>query len=201
MDISRLDKFKRFVEENRIPVCRQIAYGFNLSEDDAKDIYQNSIIVLYNKLDADMPDSLPNFFYGIWYRQALKFVRDHKRTVNCDMTEVSRMGSGRYRVSLNRVNEILRAAHTGRISPQSTMLPDAAFDEKQMKEKVKNALDSMAQRCRQLLRKYYLEGYSWSELAQLFDMKNADSAKSAANRCRRRFEEKYRELEIYVKDK
>ena len=70
-----------------------------------------------------------------------------------------------------------------------------------MKELVHNALNEMAESCRQLLTKYYLEGYNWDEIAVFLKMSNAESAKSAANRCRRRFGEKYKGLEIYVKER
>ena len=103
-------------------------------------------------------------------------------------------------VSLQKLNAILRAKPAESIAPQFAESPDRVFDRTQMKEQVKNALDMMAGKCKHLLTQYYLIGYSWAEIALQLDMKNADTAKAAANRCRRRFEEKYRELEIYVKE-
>ena len=186
------EKFKRFIEDSRPGVCRRIMHRFNLSEDDAEDIYQESAIALYNNIDTDINVSLDRFFSGIWYRQALKFLRDHKRTDSYDES-VTQPHTG---ISMRKVDEIIKTMTAGHTHLQQ---PDEAFDHQQMKERVGKALDAMAQRCRQLLTLYYLEGYSWAELALHFDLKNADSAKSAANRCRRRFEEKNKELEIYIK--
>lgn len=199
MDKIQGDKFRQFVEDNRKNVCRRIMLGFKLSEDDAKDIFQDSTIALYNHIEDGKDVSLEKFFAGICYRQTLKFLRKHKRTVNYDMSnplsEVNK-GTG---ISFNKLNEIVNTIPTNGIYPQTSTPPDEAFDLKRMKERVSKALDDMAQRCRQLLTKYYLEGYSWTELALLLELKNADTAKAAANRCRRRFEEKYKDLEVYLK--
>ena len=68
-----------------------------------------------------------------------------------------------------------------------------------MKDLVHKALDDMAGKCRQLLTKYYIEGYNWTEKATENELKDANSAKANANRCRRRFEEKYKGLRNFVK--
>lgn len=193
----------QFIENSRPGVCRRIMNRFRLSEDDAKDIYQESAIALYNNVDKGIDVSLEKFFSGIWYRQTLKFLRDRKSTESYDVGDPA-SGTG---VSMRKVNEIINSMSSGRGNQQSAgknllspiMQPDVTFDLQQMKERVGKALDAMAQRCRQLLTMYYLEGYNWAELALQLDLKNADTAKSAANRCRRRFKEKHKELEIYVK--
>ena len=86
-------------------------------------------------------------------------------------------------------------------APQSELQPDEVLELAQMKERVKEALGKMAEQCRMLLTKYYIEGYKWAELAVHAGFSNADSVKAAANRCRRRFEQRFKGLEIYVKDR
>ena len=103
-------------------------------------------------------------------------------------------------ISLRKLNEIVRTIPDNRIGPQLSAQPDELFDLNSMKERVAKALGQMARQCRQLLTKYYIEGYDWTELARHFDLKNANTAKAVANRCRRRFEEKYKELEVYLKE-
>jgi len=195
MDKIQGEKFKQFIEDNRPGVCRRIMYRFKLSEDDAQDIYQESAIALYNNINTGIDVSLDKFFSGIWYRQTLKFLRDRKQAYSYDVSGPAPETSGLMR----KVNEIIRTMSTSQAHQQPSVQPDAAFDLQQMKERVGKALDAMATRCRQLLTLYYLEGYSWAELALHLDLKNADTAKSAANRCRRRFEEKHKELVVYVK--
>lgn len=200
MDISRLEKFSKFVEDRRQGICRQICKGFHLPEEDAKDVFQNAVIALYKGIETEMPESLDNYFHGIWTRQALKFLRDNKSMKSIDACEPFLKDDPTGGVSLQKLNAILRAKPTEGIAPQIAESPDRVFDLAQMKEQVKKALDMMAGKCKHLLTQYYLMGYSWTEIALQLDMKNADTAKAAANRCRRRFEEKYRELEIYVKE-
>ena len=189
------EKFSQFIEENRNPVCRWIMQRFHLSEDDAKDIYQESSIALYNKIDTKITTSLEKFFAGIWYRQTLKFLRRRKREIPLPLASPDMDSEKKTGVSLRKVNEIL--ATFASCPP----LPDKAMDQKGMKEAVANALDKMAKTCRTLLTKFYLEGYNWNELAIQLDLKNASTAKAAANRCRRSFEEKYKGLTVFLSEK
>lgn len=200
MDKIQGEKFKQFVEDNRKGVCARIMRGFKLSEDDAQDIYQESIIALYNNIDSEISTSLDKFFSGIWYRQALKFLRRQKRVVNYDISDSTSKSNKTAIISSKKINEIIRTIPQERITPRPEISPEEAFDLNQMKERVYKALDEMAQQCKNLLTKYYLEGYNWAELAAQFELKNADTAKAAANRCRRRFEEKYKGLEVYIKN-
>ena len=196
MEISRLKHFSKFIEDRRQAVCRQIVKCFHLPEEDAEDIYQNSVIALYNSIETRLPESLDNFFHGIWFRQALKFLRDNKPMLHLETAGLPHEEERISGVSLNKVTEILQSKAAESLSPLS---PDELFDMTQMKEQVKKALDMMAGKCKNLLTQYYLAGYSWADIAVQLDMKNAETAKAAANRCRRRFEEKYKELEINIK--
>lgn len=192
-------RFQQFVEENREPVLRRIMSGFGLSKADAEDIYQESVVALYRRLDTNLTSSLDAFFQGIWYRQTLKFIRDRKRMVSLDVQEPKADVSDRKVVSMRRLDDILQTIPAGPVAPRPEPAPDEALDLTSMKARVRDALSGMAEQCRMLLTKYYIEGYSWAELAVHAGFSNADSAKSAANRCRRRFEQKYKGLEIYVK--
>lgn len=187
------EKFNQFIDENRSPVCRWIMQRFHLSEDDAKDIYQESSIALYHKIDTELSSSLERFFAGIWYRQTMKFLRKRRREVPLDLTDSGMNPENRTGVSLRKVNELLEKAES---CPPP---PDEVIDQERMREAVTKALDEMAERCRTLLSKFYLEGYNWMELAAQLNLKNANTAKSAANRCRRTFEEKFKELAVYLK--
>lgn len=200
MDLSRLERFSKFVEDQRQSVCRQISQGFHLPEEDAEDIFQNAVIAFYNGIETNMPESLEGYFHGIWTRQTLKFMRDSRRMESIDADGSSPEDRRTGGVSLQKVNEILSSKPAEGIAPQLAEQPDSIFDTSQMKTKVRKALDMMAGKCKELLTQYYLLGYSWTEIAVQLDLKNADTAKAAANRCRRRFEEKFRELEIYVKE-
>lgn len=194
-------RFQQFVEENREPVLRRIMSGFGLSEADAKDIYQESVVALFRQLDVHITTSLDAFFHGIWYRQALKFIRSRRRLVSLDMDDTVPNEKGRKGVSQRQLDIITQTIPAGPGTLQSDLPPDEALELAQMKERVKDALGKMAEQCRMLLTKYYIEGYKWAELAVHAGFSNADSVKAAANRCRRRFEQRFKGLEIYVKDR
>lgn len=206
----RCEKLIEFVKDvsRKRSVFRSIknCFGKNgacLSDDDMEDIYQESVVVLYNKIGTELTSSkdnaLDNFFYGICYRQTLKFLRKQGRVVTIDMGEDSLDRRQRNGISSSQLDRIMRTIPTEGFHSSDRISPEEAVDLRRMKELVHRALDEMAERCRQLLTKYYLEGFNWTEIADALALANADTAKSAAHRCRKRFEEKYKGLEIYVK--
>ena len=64
------------------------------------------------------------------------------------------------------------------------------------KKLVHDALEEMASRCRDLLWSFYADELSWATIAGLYGLKNADTAKSQASRCRQTFKEKYNHLRL-----
>ena len=65
----------------------------------------------------------------------------------------------------------------------------------------KDTYGEMAAKCRELLWSFYADELSWATIAEQCGLKNADTAKSAASRCRQTFKEKYNRLRsmFYVK--
>jgi RNA polymerase sigma factor (sigma-70 family) len=212
MNKIKSEKFLEFVKDGsrKKNFCRNIRNcflkkGISFSDNDFDDIYQESIFVLYNNIGTELTstkeNAMDNFFFGVCYSQTLKFLRKQERIVNIADDDSSFDVRKKNHISSKRLNKIIQTIPTEKGYSQKEASPDDAFDLKRMKELVHNALNEMAESCRQLLTKYYLEGYNWDEIALLFKMSNGESAKSAAHRCRRRFKEKYKGLEIYVKER
>ena len=67
---------------------------------------------------------------------------------------------------------------------------------KEKKQLVHEALEKMATRCRELLWSFYADELSWATIAEQCGLKNADTAKAAATRCRQAFKEKYNNLKM-----
>lgn len=206
----RCEKLIEFVKDvpRKTAISRSIKNrfgrnGVTLSDDDMEDIYQESVVILYNKIGTELTsakdNALENFFYGICYRQTKKFLRKQGRVVNIGMGEDSLERRQNNGISSSQLERIMRTIPTEGFHSNNFVSPEEALDLKSMKQLVHKALDEMAERCRQLLTKYYLEGFNWTEIAEVLSLANADTAKSAAHRCRKRFEEKYKGLEIYVK--
>ena len=140
--------------------------GSPLSDKDYEDIYQESVIALYNYIGRKIECSLNTFFYNICYRQTLKLLRYQNKirridysdkspdVESCSSSEVEK----KHVISIHRVNQILQVKPSGRGMPQQSPQPDKTFDLNLMKDLVHKALDNMAEKCRQLLTKYYIEG-------------------------------------------
>ena len=69
---------------------------------------------------------------------------------------------------------------------------------KEKKQLVHEALGEMATRCRELLWSFYADELSWATIASQYGLKNADTAKSQASRCRQTFKEKYNHLKMSI---
>ena len=88
-------------------------------------------------------------------------------------------------VSMNKVESILQVC-----DEQESVL-------KEKQKLVHEALGEMATRCRELLWSFYADELSWATIACQYGLKNADTAKAQASRCRQTFKEKYN----YIKTK
>lgn len=180
------------------PKIRKAMESSELSEEDYEDIFQESVIALYKKIGTKIECTLNTFFYAICLRQTLKFVRDKKKTDSIDSTGLtdSALDTGKQTgVSAKKLKQIIQTI------PSANKAPDELSDINQMKERVSRALDEMAGKCKQLLTKFYIEGYSWEEIANDYELKDSQSAKVVANRCRKRLKEKYIGLRVYVNKK
>ena len=193
-------KEKKENEENK-SLYPGLISSFKLSTDNFEDIFQESVIALYNNIGTQITCTLSSYFYFICRNQTLKYIRKESRMDHFDMTESAYDEQKRSGFSSQKLNMILQTIPSERILPQISDMPDNVLEFSNMKERVYKALDEMAKTCKQLLTKYYIEGFSWIEIAMEFELKNSNTAKAAANRCRNRFKEKYKELEIYVKEK
>lgn len=161
---------------------------FNFSEYDIEDIFQESVIALYNNIGTHITCSLESYFYSIFRNQALKYYRKQKKIVDIDNV-VDDPQSGE-RIFTDNLDKIFFFSSS----------PEEECERNLMKENVYKALDEMADKCRKLLTRFYIEGYNWHELAEALDLdlKNSDNAKAAAYQCRKRFKEKYYRLKQHI---
>ena len=161
---------------------------FNFSEYDFEDIFQESVIALYNNIGTHVTCSLESYFYSICRNQALKYYRKQKKMVDVDNV-VDDPQSGE-RVFTDNLDKIFSFSSS----------PEEECEWILMKEDVHKALNEMADKCRKLLTRFYIEGYNWRELAEATDLnlKNSDNTKAAAYQCRKRFKEKYYMLKQHI---
>ncbi len=152
------------LESNRRPVMSLISKN-NGSRDDAEDILQESVIVLWERVRAgrfEYKAKLSTFIYGtaknLWY--------------------------GRLR---GRVREI-----AGEIDPDDHRDPSpSALDELMASEESKmvgEALRKIGEQCRRLLLLFYYEECSMDEIAVKLGFANADTAKAKKYQCKKALE-------------
>lgn len=145
------------------PMVLQLVISNNGNEDDAKDIYQEAIIVLYNKVRAgnfELSSKLKTFIYSICRRLWLK-----------RLTQMSRYG--------------------GDIHDLQEHLPvDEDIINHEEKDiqfgKMAGALSLLGEPCKTIIEDFYINDRSMQEICEKFGYTNADNAKTQKYKCLQR---------------
>jgi RNA polymerase sigma factor (sigma-70 family) len=145
------------------PMVLQLIINNNGNEDDAKDIYQEAIIVLYNKVkagDFELSSKLKTYIYSICRRLWLK-----------RLTQLNRYGGDirdfqEYLPVEDEVEE-----HNDR---------DIQFD------KMDSALKLLGEPCKTIMEDFYIYNRSMQEICERFGYTNADNAKTQKYKCLQR---------------
>ncbi len=135
------------------------------SEDDAKDIYQEILIVLYEKVRAgslDLQCQLKTYVYSVGRRLWLKQLTQRSRFLIRD-TETPALDSD----AIVQVDDDL-TEHEER---------DRQFD------LMADSLDRLGEPCRTLLEDFYIGHLSMQDITEKFGYTNADNAKTQKYKC------------------
>jgi len=146
------------------PMVLQLVLNNNGSHDDAKDIYQEAIIVLYHKVKAgnfELSSKLKTFIYSVCRRLWLK-----------KLTHMSRYPTG----DIHDYHEHLPVEedvedHTER---------NLQFDHMQA------AMQQLGEPCRTIIEDFYIQNRSMQEICERFGYTNADNAKTQKYKCLQR---------------
>lgn len=157
---------------------------YGIDEDDCKDIFQESFIILYinihsGKLD-NMTASLSTYFTSICKNKALEFLRGSARSVNVDSEMSLSLMDGEVRTEKI---EALLALDEG----------DSAL-EAQKEELVREIVKDLPAPCNGLLWGFYRDNLSMKTLADMFNYSSESSVKVTKHRCCEKFRAKYNEL-------
>ena len=145
------------------PMVLQLIINNNGNEDDAKDIYQEAIIVLYNKVKSgqfELSSKLKTYIYSVCRRLWLK--------------RLSQMN--RYGGDIRDFEEYLPVddevdSHSER---------DVQFD------KMENALQLLGEPCKTIMEDFYIHNRSMQDICERFGYTNADNAKTQKYKCLQR---------------
>ena len=145
------------------PMVFQLVINNNGNEDDAKDIYQEAIIIFYNKVkegDFELSSKLKTYIYSICRRLWLKRL-----------------------VQLNR--------YAGDIRDFEAFLTIDEEAEKHSErdiqfKKMGSALQLLGEPCKTIIEDFYLNNKSMQDICEEFGYTNADNAKTQKYKCLQR---------------
>ena len=145
------------------PMILQLVLKNNGNEDDAKDVFQESIIVLYNKVksgDFELNSKLKTFLYSVCRRLWLKRLNAESRIVRNvqDFSEIMAVED-----DLEKHEE-----------------KDRQF------ELMESALNHLGEPCKTIIEDYYIQSKSMQEICEKFGYTNADNAKTQKYKCLQR---------------
>jgi RNA polymerase sigma factor (sigma-70 family) len=145
------------------PMVLQLIINNNGTQDDAKDIYQEAIIVLYNKIkkgDFELNSKLKTFIYSVCRRLWLK-----------RLSQMSRYGG-----DLQDFQEYL---------PVEDEVEQ--HNERDMQfTKMQSALQLLGEPCKTIIEDFYINNRSMQEICESFGYTNADNAKTQKYKCLQR---------------
>lgn len=157
---------------------------FGIEEDDCKDIFQESFIILYTNIQNgklhEMTASLSTYFMSICKNKALEFLRGSSRSVNVDSEMSLSLMDGE--IKTEKI-EALLALDEG----------DSAL-EAQKEELVQSIVKDLPSPCNELLWGFYRDNLSMKSLAEMFNYSSESSVKVTKHRCCEKFRARYNEL-------
>ncbi|SDD80922.1 RNA polymerase sigma factor, sigma-70 family [Mucilaginibacter pineti] len=145
------------------PMILQLIINNNGNEDDAKDIYQEAIIVLYNKIKSgefELSSKLKTYIYSVCRRLWLK-----------RLSQMNRYG--------------------GDIRDFEDHLPvdeelDTHNDRDIQFTKMESALQLLGEPCKTIMEDFYIHNRSMQDICERFGYTNADNAKTQKYKCLQR---------------
>jgi RNA polymerase sigma factor (sigma-70 family) len=145
------------------PMVLQLIINNNGNTDDAKDIYQEAIIILYNKVKGgnfELSSKLKTYIYSICRRLWLK--------------RLSQMN--RYGGNIKDFEEYLTVDDENEKNTER----DVQFS------RMGNALQLLGEPCKTIIEDFYINNRSMQEICENFGYTNADNAKTQKYKCLQR---------------
>jgi len=143
----------------------------------AQDIYQETIIVLYESVKKpgfELKCQLQTYIFSIAKRLWLKELKKNGKTF------------------------LFKESEENNLVDVSEDLKD--FDEKEAEiEKMNNSLIDLGEPCSELIKDFYINKLSMEEIAEKFGYTNADNAKTQKYKCLQRLKKIFFEKEIIKK--
>jgi RNA polymerase sigma factor (sigma-70 family) len=145
------------------PMVLQFIINNNGDEDDAKDVYQEAIIILYNKIksgDFELSSKLKTYIYSVCRRIWLKKLAQQSKKTN-NVSDFEDMVSVEVDVEYHEEK-------------------DLQF------EKMGSALQNLGEPCKTIIQDFYINNLSMQDICEKFGYTNTDNAKTQKYKCLQR---------------
>lgn len=140
---------------------------FGCSFDDALDIFQMSMLILYDNVTngklTSLSSNIKTYLFGIAKNKALEFLRDKKKMVTNEVTLI--------------VNFVVQET-------------DSEFVDNQINAAL-HSLDQLGDPCKSVLQFYYYYDMSMEDITVKMGYKNADTTKNQKYKCLKRLQNIY----------
>lgn len=149
----------------------QMVLSNNGNEDDAKDIYQEGIIILYNKVksgDFELTSKLKTYIYSVCRRIWLKKLNQR----------------GKKEVELKDVHDYLPVENDIELHE----MRDLQFS------KMEESLLMLGEPCKTIIQDFYMQNKSMQEICEKFGYTNAENAKTQKYKCLQRLKKLFFQL-------
>ncbi|HTF04666.1 MAG TPA: sigma-70 family RNA polymerase sigma factor [Bacteroidia bacterium] len=153
-------------------VVRQLVLKNSGSKQDAEDIYQESLIILFRKVkesDFVLTSALSTFLIGICRLQWMNELRKRNKSATESLGEIP-------------VDEAERFA--------------AYLDEESKFKQAEKALSELGEKCRDILRLFYFDKLDFKTIASKVGLSNERVAKNQKYRCLEKARENYLSLNV-----
>lgn len=174
----------RFASKEWAKALAFLQNRFGIPEDDCKDIFQESFIVLYNNIQTgkltEMTASLSTYFMSICRNKALEHLRGVSKSVHVEDE-----------LSLSLMDEEIKSE---KIEALLALDDGDSVIEAQKEELVRSIVKNLPSPCNELLWGFYRDNLSMRSLADMFNYSSESSVKVTKHRCCEKFRAKYNEL-------
>lgn len=160
--LSERQVFK-WIYNKYYPMIRQLVVLNSGTEEDAKDVFQTGVIVLYEKIksdDFDKKSSIKTFFYSICRNQWLKRLKQMKLT-----------------------DRIVDSQPYFDIPQQTEENDDYLVPLSELQELLLRQFIKLDENCQKILQLFYYDNLSMAIIAERTGYTNADNAKTQKYRC------------------
>ncbi len=164
------DALKRIYKVH-FPMVLQMVLNNNGNADDAKDIYQESIIILYNKVkagDFELTSKLKTYIYSVCRRIWLKKL-NQRGNKECELKDIHDY--------LPVENDLERHE-----------LRDLQFS------KMEESLLMLGEPCKTIIQDFYMQNKSMQEICDKFGYTNPENAKTQKYKCLQRLKKLFFQL-------